>query len=209
MLRKWIRLVAYLYIASCFSSSFAGTYVDFFRAVNLDLASTVTQLVASGFDPNSLSETGQTALYLALRDDSPAVVEVLVANPKVDIDMANAVGETPLMMAALRGHTDVARKLIARGAKVRRSGWTPLHYAASGPSVQAVALMLEHGADVNAGAPNLNTPLMMAARNGPEESVSLLLARGADKARVNDKGQTAMDFAETSGRAFIVEMLRR
>ncbi len=56
-----------------------------------------------------------------------------------------------------------------------------LHYAATGPSTELLALLLDRGADINALAPNRNTPLMMAARYGPEDSVKLLVQRGADK----------------------------
>jgi ankyrin repeat protein len=206
-MRKYFRFIAYLFVSLAFGHSSAGSYEDFFKAVELDLAGTVSTLLARGFDPNSVSESGQVGLYLALRDDSPKVTAVLLAAPDLKVDVANAIGETPLMMAALRGNYEVSLKLIERGAKVRRSGWTPLHYAASGPEVRVVELMLKHGADVNARAPNLNTPLMLAARYGDEESVKLLLSRGADKSLLNEQGQSAKDYALISGREFIVQML--
>ena len=74
----------------------AGSYEDFFRAVELDLDSTVSNLLARVFDPNSVSESGQVGLYLALRDDSPKVTAVLLAAPDLKVDVANPVGETPL-----------------------------------------------------------------------------------------------------------------
>jgi len=37
------------------------------------------------------------------------------------------------MMAALRGSLEWTQRLIERGAAINRDGWTPLHYAASGP----------------------------------------------------------------------------
>jgi ankyrin repeat protein len=43
------------------------------------------------------------ALYVALRGNSLAVAEVLMAHSRLDPNASNAVGETPLMMAALRG----------------------------------------------------------------------------------------------------------
>jgi ankyrin repeat protein len=208
MMTKYFRLLFYILVITAFSHAKAGSYEDFFKAVEMNIAGTVAKLLARGFDPNSLSESGQTGLYLALREESPDVVDVLLASPQLHVDRVNAAGETPLMMAALRGNYDAAVKLIERGAKVRRVGWTPLHYAASGPDVKMVALMLDRGADVNAAAPNLNTPLMMAARYGAEESVKLLLSRGADKKRLNDKGQSAVDYARISEREFIVEMVK-
>ncbi len=197
----------YLVVAITVSLASAGTYDDFFKGVELDLDGRVAELLARGFDPNTLSESGQTPLYLALRDGSPKVTQVLLAAPDLKVDQANPVGETALMMAALRGDLAVSRDLIKRGAKVRRSGWTPLHYAASGPQVSVVALMLENGADIDAQAPNGNTALMMAARYGEEDSVTLLLARGANKRLLNELGQSAQDFARISGREFIVEKL--
>ena len=91
------------------------------------------------------------------------------------------------MMAALRGQLDWARRLLERGAKVHQAGWSPLHYAATGPEPKIVALLLDRGAPIDAPSPNRTTPLMMAARYGAEASVDLLLARGADKRLRNDR----------------------
>ncbi len=206
-IRNHFKYLVYIVVAVASIAAHAGTYEDFFKGVELDLDGRVADLLARGFDPNTLSESGQTALYLALRDESPKVTQVLVAAPDLDVDLANRAGETALMMAALKGDVAVSRELIRRGAKVRRKGWTPLHYAASSPQVAVVRLMLQHGADIDAQAPNGNTALMMAARYGEEDSVTLLLAAGADKRVLNELGQSAQDYARISGREFLVEKL--
>ena len=113
------------------------------------------------------------------------------------------------MMAALRGQLEWCQRLLARGAQVNKAGWSPLHYAATGPDPRIVALLLERGAIVDAESPNRSTPLMMAARYGKEESVKLLLARGADPKRTNDLGQSAADAARSAGREYLVEELSR
>jgi ankyrin repeat protein len=123
------------------------------------------------------------------------------------VDVANAVGETPLMMAALRGRVEWCQQLLVRGGRVNREGWTPLHYAATGPESKAVALMLDSGAHIDAASPNRTTALMMAARYGPEASVDLLISRGADLRLRNDKGLNAADFARQVGRESLATRL--
>lgn len=208
MLTKYFRYLAYLIVVLGFSVARADTAVDFFRAVNVDDAGAVKALLARGFDPNTPSEKGQVALYLAFRDDSPKVVAALLAHPSTRIDAANAADETPLMMAALRGQLDGARQLIDRGAAVNRPGWTPLHYAATGPEPRLVALLLERGAQIEAPSPNRTTPLMMASRYGPEAAVDLLLARGASLRARNDAGLGAVEFAELGGREALAARLK-
>ena len=165
-MRHYLKIIGYLLVAFANSSVNAGVYEDFFQAVNRDDGNTVTRLVQRGFDPNSRSPEGQTALHLALRDQSPQVVQALWSIPALDIDADNASGETPLMMAALRGDLEWARLLLERGAKVHRNGWSPLHYAATGNEPKIVALLLDRGAPIDARSPNGSTPLMMAARYG-------------------------------------------
>lgn len=205
---KHFKLLVYVIVITAFSSARADAYVDFFRAVGVDNADKVAELLARGFDPNTKSESGQVALYLAMREDSPKVATVLLASPALNVDAANAVGETPLMMAALKGRTEWAKKLIERGAKVQKPGWSPVHYAATGPSTELLVLLLDRGADVNALAPNRNTPLMLAARYGPEENVKLLLQRGANKQLVNDRNLSAADLARTAERQTLVPLLK-
>jgi ankyrin repeat protein len=207
-MRNYFKFAFYIFVIIGFSTARADSYVDFFRAVNVDNARTVGELLAQGFDPNTKSESGQVALYLAMRDDSPKVAAALLASPALNVDAANAMGETPLMMAALKGRLDWAKKLIERGAKVQKPGWSPLHYAATGPSTELLALLLDRGADINALAPNRNTPLMMAARYGTEENVKLLLQRGANKALINDRNLSAADMAKTSERSWLVPLLQ-
>lgn len=200
MLRSYSRLVSYLLMVFAISVSHAGAYEDFFSAVARDDAETVSSLLQRGFDPNSRDEKGQVALYLALREGSSKVVDTLLRHPQLQIDATNAAGETPLMIAALKGRIDSAQRLLERGAHVEREGWTPLHYAASGPDATLVALLLDRGARIDSRSPNGSTALMMAARYGSDASVQLLLARGANAALRNERAMTAADFARTAGR---------
>lgn len=208
MITKYIRFVVYLFVITGFSYARADAFVDFFRAVNVDNASAVAELLAKGFDPNTLSEQGQVGLYVAMREDSPKVAEVLLASPKLNIDATNAAGETPLMMAALKGRLDWTRKLIERGAKVQKPGWSPVHYAATGPNTELLALLLDRGANIDARAPDMSTPLMMAVRFGPEDSVKLLLRRGAEKSYINERNVTAADLARLADKRWLLPLLQ-
>jgi len=207
MLRQYFRYVLYLLVAVGVSSVNAGAYEDFFQAVNRDDGDTVKSLVQRGFDPNSRDPKGQTGMHLALRDQSPRVAQALWASPALDVNAVNGSGETPLMMAALRGEFDWAKRLIERGAATHKEGWSPLHYAATGPEPKIVALLLDRGVPIDARSPNRSTPLMMAARYGAEANVDLLLARGADKRLQNDLNQDASDFAKMGGREFLLQRL--
>jgi ankyrin repeat protein len=207
MMRIYIKLFFYLSVIAVFSSAKADSYVDFFRAVNVDNARTVAELLDKGFDPNTLNESGQVALYIAMREDSPKVAALLLASPKLNVDATNAAGETPLMMAALKGRLDWARSLLERGAKVQKPGWSPVHYAATGPSTELLALMLDRGADINARAPDMSTPLMMAVRFGPEDSVKLLVKRGAEKSYINERNVTAADLARHADKRWLLPLL--
>lgn len=185
----------------------AGAYEDYFAAIEGDDAAKVRQLLDRGMDPDTLDPRGQNGLFVALRGGSSKVVQQLLLHPGIRVDAANASGETPLMMAALRANVPVMRTLIERGAQVNRAGWTPLHYAASSPAAAPVELLLKLGAAVDARAPNGNTPLMQAARFGHEDSVGLLLRAGADRTVHNERGYTAAEYARLDGREAVARRL--
>jgi len=206
-MREYFKFVLYAVVASHLSLAIAGAYEDFFRAVGSDDERSVHTLLKRGFDPNSLDEKGQTALILAIRGGSFRVARELVAHPAQKVDTPNHAGETALMIAALRGERDWVDQLLARGAQVDRPGWSPLHYAATGPQTQLVELMLARGAPIEARSPNGTTPLMMAARYGAEGSALLLLARGADPRARNDQGLDAAAFARLGGREALASRL--
>lgn len=207
-MRNYLKLIGYLAVAAHFSTASAADARDLFKAVEIDAPHLVTQALRGGVDPNVRDDKGQVPLFVALRGESLKAAEALLADPRVDPDAANAHGETPLMMAAMRGQVDWVRLLLQRGAAVNREGWTPLHYAASGPSAAVVQLLLDRGAAIDARSPNGSTPLMMAARYGAIDSADLLLARGADTTLRNQRELTAADFAAAAGRESLEKRLR-
>lgn len=209
MFRKCFRYVFQVIVITWVCGSHAGSYDDFFMAVNVDDARTVRALLERGFDPNAPSEQGQSALFLALREGSVKVIDTLLAHPAIRIDEANRSDETPLMMAALRGNLQATRRLLERGARFNRAGWTPLHYAACSEEPQLVALLLDRGSDIEAVSPNGTTALMMAARYGAEESVLLLLKRGANARARNAHSLDAPAFARLAARESLAQRLEK
>ncbi len=207
-MRFHLKFIFHLIVAIWVSSAAAGPKEDFFKAVEIDAAHIVKGLLAEGFDPNERDGQGQVPLFLALRSESRQVVAALLANPKTEIDAVNPHGETPVMMAAMRGDLALTRQLLERGARLAREGWTPLHYAASGPEPKVVELLLDRGAPIDALSPNGTTPLMMAARYGSIDAADLLLRRGANKALRNQRDLAAADFAAAAGRDELAQRLR-
>lgn len=197
---NYIKKVIYLVVLYGFSVAHAGSYDDFFTAVQRDDAATVQSLLARGFDANTVDPRGLHGLYLALREPSLKVAQVLVDWPKTDVNVLNSKGESALMIAALGGQQAIAEKLIKRGADVNKTGWAPLHYAASNGHLALMALLLENSAYIDAESPNGTTPLMMAAMYGTPEAVKLLIDEGADPQLKNQQGLTALQFAQRANR---------
>ena len=94
-------------------------------------------------------------------------------------------GDTALLLAAYRGHTEVARVLIEAGADVNARNTrtnTVLHEAASNGHNDLVTLLLEHGAEIDAFDEYEFTPLVGTAMQVDSrlDTCILLLDRGAD-----------------------------
>jgi ankyrin repeat protein len=173
---------------------------DYFRAVSLNDADGVRELLAAGVDPNTVEPVrGENGLIVAIRDDAMRSLAVLLAWPGVDPERGAANGNTALMMAAYKGNIEAVKALLERGAKTDKPGWTPLHYAAANGSEEIVRLLLAHGARAGAQAPQGMTPLMMAAREGHAGAVALLVAAGAQPAAKSAEGARAVDYAAFAG----------
>ncbi len=192
------RSVLALALVAASAMARAGSYDDFFTAIRRDDGAAIAALLRRGFDPNTRDPKGHVGLAMALQLDSRKAFDALMGARQLNVEARNAQDESPLMLAAIKGHIEAVRALIARDADVNKPGWTALHYAASGTTpehTRIIALLLENHAYIDAASPNGTTPLMMAAQYGTSDAVQLLLDEGADPALKNQLGLTASDFA--------------
>lgn len=188
-------------------NSSAGSYEDFFKAVQLDDVQTVQALLQRGFDPNTVNPAGMAGLMIAVREPSLKVAQLLAGWPKVKTEVRNDKDESVLMLAALKGYLPLVQQLVEHDADVNKTGWTPLHYAASGGHVPVIEHLLEHSAYIDAESPNGTTPLMMAAMYGSPEAVKTLIQAGADPTLKNQQGLSALDFAVRGRRPNAIELM--
>lgn len=206
-MKRHIKNIIFLIAGLAIFSASAGSFDDFFRAVKSDNASGVRDLLQRGFDPNTRDAYGQTGLLVALKEPSPRVTKVLIDSPTTDVDALNDKGESPLMLAAIKGQQDIVNALLERDAAVNKTGWTPLHYATTSSQLTIMKQLLEQYAFIDAQSPNGSTPLMMAAMYGSVEAVKLLISEGADPLMKNEQGMTAVDFAKRADRPEAMAMI--
>ena len=207
---NYFKKLPYLIVFICFSTAHAGSFEDFFSAIQRDDARALTALLQRGFDPNTRDAKGQPGLLLAVREPAPNALRVLLNAKNIQVEARNSQDESPLMMAAIRGQLDIARQLIDKDADVNKPGWAPLHYAVSssqGDALGVAKLLLDNSAYVDAASPNGTTPLMMAAMYGSPEAVKLLREESADPTLKNQLGLTAIDFARRANRNDVAELI--
>jgi len=203
-IKKFVVLIGFLAING-FAQ--AGSYEDFFKAVQMDDVRTVQSLLQRGFDPNTVNPQGVPALIVAVKEPSLKVAQLLASWPKAKTEVRNENDESALMLAALKGYFPLVKLLVENDADVNKPGWTPLHYAATAGNVPIIELLLENSAYIDAESPNGSTPLMMAAMYGSPESVKTLIQAGADLNVKNQLGLTALDFAVRGNRQNSKELI--
>ncbi|KAF0720463.1 Aste57867_289 [Aphanomyces stellatus] len=134
-------------------------------------------------DSASLSEldnAGWQAVHFAAVCEGPGPLKVLVA-AKADLVARTKAKDSVLTVASRVGRIDNVRLLLehvdasaVEGASM--GGLRPLHHAAKHGHADVVQLLLEHGANTNAGTSNKESPLALAAEAGHLECVQALLA---------------------------------
>lgn len=204
-MKAWLATLAFGWV----SLAQAAPVDDLVIAAELNDGRAVLGLLLKGVDPNQPDSRGRKAIFIATREESLRALDSLLASPQTDVNGANAQGETPLMIAAIRGSLPAVQALVKRGAAVNRDGWTPLHYACSGPDNGVAAFLIAQGANVNARSENGTTPLMMAARYGNSDVLPVLIKAGAEPRAANEQELTAADFAARGGRDVMAKELRR
>lgn len=122
----------------------------------------------------SLRALASDELFDAARKGDVAAVKA-VLDTGVPVDSTWRYGQTALFIAAGRGHTDVVKLLLGRGAKadVRDSfyGMTAVGAAADKGNVEIVTMLLDKG------APGAESFLMMAAGKGDTAMVRAIAVR--------------------------------
>jgi len=192
----------------CYAQTIAQI-TDFAKAAKFDDVPAVKSLLSKGVNPNTVDANGNPMLILAIKDRSSNVIDVLLQNPKIDVDLSNKSGETPLMIASIEGNLPLVKTLVLQNkALIDHISWTPLHYACAKGHLEVTQFLIANGATVDSLSLGNTTPLMMAVQSGNEQLVKLLLDKGADLQIRNAQGLTAIDIADIYDKAWISEGLR-
>lgn len=109
----------------------------------------VTELLARGADVNPPDIYGWTPLMRAVQAERLAVVRVLLANPRIDVNAVDESGQSALHHAAEQGTPEIAKLLLGHGARRDvhdRAGRTPGMIASASGHRELAALLQPAGA---------------------------------------------------------------
>jgi ankyrin repeat protein len=152
---------------------------------------------------NARGPAGESPLLAAIYRNADQIVDVLARRRALDVFEASAVGERARVEElVMQDHTLVSA--------YSADGWTPLHLAAFFAKHEVAALLLDHGASLQALSTNYmaNTPLHAAVAGKQDlELVMLLVERGADVNARGATGVTALHLAASRGNEALVEFL--
>lgn len=167
---------------------------------------------AQGQPENEALTAGQRpSLHRAVDDGDFSALKSLISSG-ADVNARSSDEWTPLMLATIKGHTEMVEALLKNGADSNarnKKGWTALMFAVSMSDAENMRILLRGGANINARDKEGKTALMQAANENNRESVKCLLEEGADVTLEDHAGETALDIARRRGHAEVIDLLRQ
>ncbi|KAI9766614.1 MAG: hypothetical protein M1840_006425 [Geoglossum simile] len=186
-------------------------------AAYFGLVGTIMGLLKKEYNPDLQDSYGRTPLSWAAKNGHEAVVKLLLATERVNLDSKATIYKgTPLSWAAENGHQAVVKLLLATervDLDSKDISWerTPLSWAA-GNGYDAVVKLLLATERVDLDSKDISwerTPLSWAAGNGYDAVVKLLLATERVGLDYKDsRGRTPLSWAAGNGHQAVVKLLQ-
>uniref|UniRef100_A0A673MRR1 SAM domain-containing protein n=1 Tax=Sinocyclocheilus rhinocerous TaxID=307959 RepID=A0A673MRR1_9TELE len=131
--------------------------------------------------PQPDDEKKRPDVFHALKLGNAQLVKEIVEEDASQVNVSNADGASPLMMAAVSGQLEVVQLLVEKHADMDRQdsvhGWTALMQATYHGNKDVVKFLLNQGADVNLRAKNGYTAFdLVMLLNDPDTELVRLLA---------------------------------
>jgi ankyrin repeat protein len=177
-------------------------------AVRNDLLKTSKSLLRRGAAVNDQDMLRKTALHYGCenKNENVELVQALL-DACADKDKTDGIGNTPLSIACRKGHVNVVKLLLERGAVVNQSGkgkdQTPLLEACKlengKASADIIDVLCANGASLDCYSELGETPFLVAIKYKNFSALEALIAKlGDDPAKItaylnkpNDRGETA------------------
>lgn len=176
------------------------------RAIEANERRTVKLLLDRGADLDVRDSAGVTPLAAAAFNGNARIVKLLLA-AGADPTEVDRTGKGPIVYAAAKGFLPIVRTLIDAGVDPNAAyghDLTALMWAAGHgndvPETEGLAVvedLLARAVDVEAVDDRGRSALMIAAERGHATIAAYLLERGADRARRDKEGKSAIDLAST------------
>ncbi|KAM7213609.1 Ankyrin repeat-containing domain protein [Rhypophila decipiens] len=126
----------------------------------------VKTLITNGASPNIKDNKAQTPLLRAImREDMACFAAILLSQKKIETDIEDDRGWTPLRWAACHGQLAIVQALLNHGADINakdRDGFTALHWANSYGHGRIAELLIDRGALLG----DVSSQLLYASRHG-------------------------------------------
>ncbi|MGI5071240.1 ankyrin repeat domain-containing protein [Treponema pectinovorum] len=185
-------------------------------AAEWKLNSAILALIQKGANVNAVNANGESALFSAVKADSPSTINLLVEKGIITDTRSNLtrdhLGNTPLHYAVKWNSLEAAKSVISLGFAVNAqnlAGKTALSDCCRSNKKEMAILLLSYGADVNATDVTGRTVLIDAIQAGSEQMVSLLLTNGANPHIQEMNGRNAYHEAALSANINIINLIRQ
>ncbi|XP_027874906.1 caskin-1-like isoform X4 [Xiphophorus couchianus] len=145
-----------------------------------------------------------------LQRPRPGKAKLLGATKRVNVNIQDADGLSPLHHAALSGNKELISLLLEAQAAVDikdHKGMRPLHYAAWQGKTEPMKMLLKAGSSVNGQSDEGQIPLHLSAQHGHYDGSEMLLQHQSNPCISDAAGKTPLDLACEFGRVAVVQLL--